>query len=868
MGNNFSFNRYLIIFVLFGVILTSFDYLIAISPFFSQLKVEAENLDFDEDGIYDQLDNCPYISNPDQEDGNSYGVGDACYRASVGNCGGTTECFCGDTVTSDYTMVANLRGHNGESVCSSTGLTLNNGETVLTLDCQNYEIAGSGSDNGIKMLGSNDLVENCKIYSFDVGIYATSHSVVDNSEIYNNSTFGVRSVGGSNVTVSNNNIYSNNLGVGFDETIGVKVYSNHIYDNGVGGLAVSGRAMWGNTTMTDTIDENNEIYDNIIENNEGSGIIISTNTSRYENNIIRNNVTGLWMRWGRSRYIDDSGDTVGYGTDRSNDNLFSGNYIYGNTNDFYFIFAASTILDDPTNFSQSFVDNYVDGDDTSGKGVLYEYDVTDEIFSGLDIDTFVCMNCQRIELKDSTVRQIYLAYTTDSTISNIISDGAYNVINLTESPDNHFDNIQTQNIKNDFLSVDDNSTNITFTGMSDGDSDGVVDILDNCPSIANSEQRDDDENDVGNICEPNYIGCLADVNRSGTINTADRLLMQANLNKINCNAIVVEASGGLKRGPWCNWQDVNRDGTVNSDDVDLLLSILAVRPFQTCSIADTPPLYNSCGVANGVGRQTWNWDISDWSDCSTMSCDSGYIQSGDICSANIPLSRSGDFARPLKTTSFVKTIASDQIIPVLAPNKQGNLVSVQAIFKNNLRVGQEGQDVQNLQRFLNSNGFTVASSGFGSLGNESVYFLSKTSRALIDFQQKYLQQIGIVIPTGYLDEKTREFINSFYETQHTENLNNIPANFKFTKIFSTGQTSLDVKNLQIFLNSDSDTRLQGAGPGSPGKETSFFGKLTKDAVIRFQEKYALDILSSYGLTRGTGVVGPATIEKINSLLSN
>ena len=52
-----------------------------------------------------------------------------------------------------------------------------------------------------------------------------------------------------------------------------------------------------------------------------------------------------------------------------------------------------------------------------------------------------------------------------------------------------------------------------------------------------------------------------------------------------------------------------------------------------------------------------------------------------------------------------------------------------------------------------------------------------------------------------------------------------------------------------------------------GLITGFFGDLTKQAVIRFQEKYASDILLPLKLDKGTGYVGPATREKINQLLS-
>lgn len=88
----------------------------------------------------------------------------------------------------------------------------------------------------------------------------------------------------------------------------------------------------------------------------------------------------------------------------------------------------------------------------------------------------------------------------------------------------------------------------------------------------------------------------------------------------------------------------------------------------------------------------------------------------------------------------------------------------------------------------------------------------------------------------------------------------------FTKYLRYGQISAGIKRLQIFLNQDPDTQIAKSGAGSPGKETNIFGYLTKAAVIKFQEKYAKDVLAPWKLTKGTGFVGRTTISKINQLL--
>lgn len=74
-----------------------------------------------------------------------------------------------------------------------------------------------------------------------------------------------------------------------------------------------------------------------------------------------------------------------------------------------------------------------------------------------------------------------------------------------------------------------------------------------------------------------------------------------------------------------------------------------------------------------------------------------------------------------------------------------------------------------------------------------------------------------------------------------------------------------VTALQQLLNRDPDTQIASAGPGSPGNETSYFGSLTKSAVIRFQEKYASEILTPSGLTQGNGFVGFYSRKKLSEL---
>ncbi len=71
----------------------------------------------------------------------------------------------------------------------------------------------------------------------------------------------------------------------------------------------------------------------------------------------------------------------------------------------------------------------------------------------------------------------------------------------------------------------------------------------------------------------------------------------------------------------------------------------------------------------------------------------------------------------------------------------------------------------------------------------------------------------------------------------------------------------EVRCLQKFL------REQGQEIYPEGLVTGNFLQLTRLAVVRFQEKFAKEILEPLGLKAGTGYVGPATRKKINEILS-
>ena len=91
-------------------------------------------------------------------------------------------------------------------------------------------------------------------------------------------------------------------------------------------------------------------------------------------------------------------------------------------------------------------------------------------------------------------------------------------------------------------------------------------------------------------------------------------------------------------------------------------------------------------------------------------------------------------------------------------------------------------------------------------------------------------------------------------------------NGNFQNNLKLGDSSGDVLVLQQILNSNPITAVALSGIGSAGQETTFFGSLTKNAVIKFQNLYSSTILASTGLSQGTGFVGQATRAELNKLL--
>lgn len=80
----------------------------------------------------------------------------------------------------------------------------------------------------------------------------------------------------------------------------------------------------------------------------------------------------------------------------------------------------------------------------------------------------------------------------------------------------------------------------------------------------------------------------------------------------------------------------------------------------------------------------------------------------------------------------------------------------------------------------------------------------------------------------------------------------------FKRDLKKGSQGKDVINLQGCLAKDPQVYPEGEITGS-------FGEKTREAIIRFQEKYYEDILEPWGFTKGTGIVSKTTRAKLNEV---
>ena len=197
---------------------------------------------------------------------------------------------CGAEITSSGTYLVTQDLINTDGSCISI---LN--ATDVTLDCQGFQLTGTGSSNGIWVDYSSKgvVIRNCVIYSFDNGIYYTGHGGI----------------------VEYNELVDNNRGIRLSHGIGDDVRWNTGNDNSYG--------------MYIDLSNNNNIYENTFHRSEYA-MYCHRGSGNYfiANQLNLNNARGLWF------YATCNNNFIWHNTANLNNNGF---YIQGGSsgNDFY-----------------------------------------------------------------------------------------------------------------------------------------------------------------------------------------------------------------------------------------------------------------------------------------------------------------------------------------------------------------------------------------------------------------------------------------------------------------------------------------------------------------------------------------------------
>jgi hypothetical protein len=141
----------------------------------------------------------------------------------------------------------------------------------------------------------------------------------------------------------------------------------------------------------------------------------------------------------------------------------------------------------------------------------------------------------------------------------------------------------------------------------------------------------------------------------------------------------------------------------------------------------------------------------DWSDASTENPRTDVNVTSD-------LSITANFAVIARRTTS-GSMSSSGVVIVIPPtsasqgtdtqeqNNQSQSQNLVSKFVRTLKLKDMGEDVRELQKYLNTHGFLVSTTGNGSAGNETTYFGLKTKASVILFQKsKGLTPDGIVGP--------------------------------------------------------------------------------------------------------------------------
>jgi hypothetical protein len=122
-----------------------------------------------------------------------------------------------------------------------------------------------------------------------------------------------------------------------------------------------------------------------------------------------------------------------------------------------------------------------------------------------------------------------------------------------------------------------------FYKPADGDSDGLVDALDNCPKFYNPDQLDNNLNGVGEACE--------DFDVDGVLNAQDNCAEQANAAQLDVDGDGIgdvcdkAESRFTEQNPWLPWAAMAGTAIIIAG---LFYSVLRSKKLETVEVSPTP----------------------------------------------------------------------------------------------------------------------------------------------------------------------------------------------------------------------------------------------------------------------------------------
>ena len=259
----------------------------------------------------------------------------------------------------------------------------------ITLDCENHQIVGKGTDHGILIKNVNRVkIKKCVISNFAKGIHIYNASEV---EVFKNriseNTEGI--------------IVGINVGWPFYSTTKNKIFENQIFQNFHYGIEVIGYY------QTQTIE--NQIFGNEISTNGGAGILVkNASFTEIKENKILNNPIGIWLN-------DHVPNSI------LKDNVFENGGLY------------------LTLFQEDYSTLLVEGNTINGKPLIYLYQKSNLTFK--DIGQIIIVDSKNItvensELSSSTVGVFLLRSENCKVKNNQIAYNSFYGVLLHNSRNN------------------------------------------------------------------------------------------------------------------------------------------------------------------------------------------------------------------------------------------------------------------------------------------------------------------------------------------------------------------------------------------------------------------------------------------------